>query len=119
MDMDGFVQLLKEEATLTMPPLSQWYKGRDAIRTFHEMVWPNFAGFRLIPTGANRQPAFALYGRSKSDEIWHAHSIHVLQTEENKIAALTIFVRPDGPRLFEIFGFPSTLTEMDPSQPLL
>jgi RNA polymerase sigma-70 factor, ECF subfamily len=117
MDIDGFVQLLKEEATLTMPPFSQWYQGREAIRAFHELVWPNFGGFRLFPTGANGQPAFALYDRNKSDGIWQAHSIHVLETEGDRIAALTIFVRPDGPRLFKVFGFPPKLTEMGLNSP--
>ncbi len=73
---------------------------------------PNFGGFHLIQTGANRQPAFALYGQNKSDGIWHAHSIHVLETEGDKIASLIIFVRPEGPRLFNVFGFPLTLTEI-------
>ena len=33
-DIDGFVALLKEDAVLRMPPWRQWYRGRQAIRTF-------------------------------------------------------------------------------------
>jgi hypothetical protein len=34
-DLDGFVSLLKEDATYAMPPWRQWwYRGRDAIRAF-------------------------------------------------------------------------------------
>ena len=36
-DLDGFVELLKEDAIYTMPPLRQWYAGRDAIRDFHRI----------------------------------------------------------------------------------
>src|SRR5262245_59820090 len=39
LDLDGFVSLLKEDATYTMPPLPQWYAGRGAIRTFFEWAW--------------------------------------------------------------------------------
>jgi len=53
LDLDGFVELLKEDATYTMPPLRQLYAGRDAIRAFHRIVWKAFSGFRLSPTGAN------------------------------------------------------------------
>jgi hypothetical protein len=33
-DLENFVALLQEDATYTMPPLPQWYAGREAIRTF-------------------------------------------------------------------------------------
>jgi RNA polymerase sigma-70 factor (ECF subfamily) len=113
LDLDGFVELLKEDATLTMPLLRQWYAGRDAIRAFHRKVWKSFSGFRLLPTGANGQPAFALYGRNVTGGPWSAHSIHVLTLDRDRIAALTLFVKPDSPRLFEAFGFPLTLPDAE------
>jgi RNA polymerase sigma-70 factor (ECF subfamily) len=111
LDLDGFVELLKEDATYTMPPLRQWYAGRDAIRAFYRKVWKSYSGFRLLPTGANGQPAFAAYGRDVTGGPWSAHSIHVLTLDRDRIAALTLFVKPDSPRLFEAFGFPLTLPD--------
>jgi RNA polymerase sigma-70 factor, ECF subfamily len=109
MDLDGFMALLKEDATYTMPPLPQWYAGRDAIHAFFGKVWKAYGGFHLQPTGANRQPAFAAYCRTAAGGPWSAHSIHVLALDRDRIAALTFFVKPDGPRLFDSFGFPLTL----------
>jgi RNA polymerase sigma-70 factor, ECF subfamily len=111
LDVDGFVALLKEEATYTMPPLPQWYAGREAIRTFFAWAWKAYSGYRLMPTMANRQPAFAAYARKGADTLWTAHSIHVLTLEHDMIATLTLFVKPDGPRLFQAFGLPLTLPD--------
>src|SRR5215472_7849186 len=83
-DLDSFVSLLKEDATYTMPPLPQWYAGREAIGTFFGWAWKSYGGFRLVPTAANRQPAFAAYSRTGAEAPWAAHSIHVLSLEQDK-----------------------------------
>ncbi len=111
LDVDGFVALLKEEATYTMPPLPQWYAGRHAIRTFFEWAWKGYHGFRLVPTAANRQPAFAAYSRTSANAPWAAHSIHLLALEQNMISTLTLFVKPAGPGLFDAFGLPLALPD--------
>jgi RNA polymerase sigma-70 factor (ECF subfamily) len=108
------VALLKEDATYTMPPAPQWYAGRQAIFTFFEWAWKAYEGFRLIPTGANRQPAFAAYSRAKADAPWTAHSIHVLALERDAISTLTLFYKPIGPRLLDAFGLPLTLPAATP-----
>lgn len=111
LEVDRFVALLKEDATYTMPPLPQWYAGRDPIRTFFHWAWKLYDGFRLIPTGANRQPAFAAYSRSDPHAPWSAHSIQVLTPADDAIAALILFAKPEGPRLFAAFGLPLVLPE--------
>lgn len=113
LDLDGFVSLLKEDATYTMPPLPQWYAGREAIRAFFDWAWKSYGGFRLVPTAANGQPAFAMYSRSKTERPWAAHSIHVLSLEQNAISGLTLFIKPTGPQLFAAFGLPLTLPDAD------
>jgi RNA polymerase sigma-70 factor, ECF subfamily len=109
LDLDSFVSLLKEDATYTMPPLPQWYAGREAIRTFFEWAWKLYGGFVMVPTAANRQAAFAAYSRTGTDGPWDAHSIQVLSLEQDGISRLTLFAKPDGPRLFDAFGLPLTL----------
>jgi RNA polymerase sigma-70 factor (ECF subfamily) len=109
-DLDGFVALLREDATFTMPPWPQWYAGREAIGSFLALAWHACGGLRLLPTAANGQPAFAVYQRSGADGRWAAHSIQVLTLADNKIAAMALFVPPTGPRLFAAFGLPPTLS---------
>lgn len=109
LDVGRFAALLKEDATYTMPPLPQWYSGRDAIRTFFAWAWKAYSGFRLIRTGANGQPAFGAYARKGTDAQWTAHSIHLLELEQDTISRLTLFVKPTGPDLFTAFGLPLVL----------
>jgi RNA polymerase sigma-70 factor (ECF subfamily) len=111
LDLDGFVALLKEDATYTMPPLSQWYAGRQSIRKFFAWAWRSYDGYRLLPTAANGQPAFAGYARSDGNAPWTAHSLHVLSLRGEEISGLTLFVKPFSPRLFEAFGLPLILQD--------
>jgi RNA polymerase sigma-70 factor (ECF subfamily) len=105
-DLDGFVALLKEDATAIMPPWREWYAGRASIRSFFEAAWKTCGGLRLVPTAANGQPAFAVYECTAAGGPWTAHSIHVLTLEPGAISTMTLFVQP---RLFEQFGLPRSL----------
>jgi RNA polymerase sigma-70 factor (ECF subfamily) len=109
LDVSEFVALLKEDATYTMPPLPQWYAGRDAIGAFFDWAWTLYDGFRMVTTAANGQPAFAAYSRTRPDEPWSAHSLHVLTLDGDAISGITLFAKPSGPLLFPAFGLPLTL----------
>jgi RNA polymerase sigma-70 factor (ECF subfamily) len=116
-DLDGFVALLREDAVLSMPPWRQWYRGPEAIRAFFGWAWRSggHGPFRLVPTAANRQPAFALYSRGRNGFEWRAHSLQLLTLRDDAIAALTFFVDP---QLFTAFGLPAVLpTQADAAPP--
>lgn len=105
-DANQFVALLKEEATVCMPPWSQWFIGREPVRTFFARAWANCRGLRLLPISANGQPAFAAYERQGHGGTWAANAIHVLALEADAISAVTLFVQP---HLFEHFGLQPVL----------
>jgi RNA polymerase sigma factor (sigma-70 family) len=113
-DLDGFVALLRDDAVLSMPPMPQWFLGPDSIRTFFARAW-RWAGpdsRRLIPAGANRQPAFAFYVRGPDDLERHAHSIWLPTLQDDAVAAITGFIDP---RLFAPFGLPPILQPILPA----
>lgn len=110
-DLDGFVSLLKEDATYSMPPWRHWYAGRDSIRDFFGTVWKSYRGFRLLPVAANTQPAFALYSRASEPPVWNAHSLQVLSVLDNRISQLAMFMKPLGPALFPAFRLPLILSD--------
>ncbi|WP_245283987.1 sigma-70 family RNA polymerase sigma factor [Bradyrhizobium sp. Cp5.3] len=107
-DLDGFVALLKEDATFTMPPWLQWYAGREEIRSFFAIAWQSCRGMRLVPTAANGQPAFAVYARTEADPRLAANAIHVLTLVGERISTVTMFLEP---RMFAEFGLPLVLEE--------
>ncbi|MGH7571394.1 MAG: sigma-70 family RNA polymerase sigma factor [Gemmatimonadota bacterium] len=105
-DLDGFVALLKEDANLTMPPWREWYQGREAIRAFFESPFQvgGEGAFLLVPTAANRQPAFAQYTRGPKELDCPTHVIHVLSLRDHAIAGLTFFADQ---KFFAAFGLPA------------
>lgn len=108
-DVDALVSLLKQDATFPMPPMPQWFQGRDAIAAF--VANAIFAGdargrFRLLPAQANGQPAFAFYKLDDAGEAFIAFAIQVLTLEGNLIADVTTFATAD---LFKYFGFETTI----------
>jgi RNA polymerase sigma-70 factor (ECF subfamily) len=63
-DIDGLVQLIAEDIRFSMPPLTAWFDGREAVAAFIENVI--FAparphGIHLRAGSCNGQPAFATY----------------------------------------------------------
>lgn len=106
----GLVALLKEDATLSMPPIPSWYQGREAIRALLTR-YPFGSGrrrqWRLSPTKANGQPAFAWYRADGSSGVYRAFGVQVvtldLSTPAGQIADVTIF---NVPSLVASFGFP-------------
>ena len=102
-NLDGFVALLREDSTYRMPPWREWYQGRAAIREFFESVWNFYSGFRVVPVGANGQPAFCVYSRGRESGLWRPHSVQVLEILDGEVASLTAYVGSLAPALFPAF----------------
>jgi RNA polymerase sigma-70 factor (ECF subfamily) len=101
-DATALVALLRDDATLAMPPLRDWLRGPAHIgASIQHMVFAGSAGFSLVPIEANGAPAFAAYHRATGA----AMAIHVVDTIDGRISAITAFLSP---ALFATFGLPLT-----------
>jgi RNA polymerase sigma-70 factor (ECF subfamily) len=107
-DINGVVALLTEDAWFTMPPSTLEYQGRSVIASFlrENVTWRAGQRYRLMPTRANAQPAFACYRTDANAPIAHATGVLVLTLEGERIAAMTQFLDAG---LVSRFGFPLTL----------
>jgi RNA polymerase sigma-70 factor, ECF subfamily len=106
-DVDSVVAMLAHDATITMPPLPTWYRGRDAVASFLRAV-PFAAGmrWRLLPVIANGQLAFAEYRWNDTTERFVGRAVVVLSIGDAQIADITAFGSPE---LLAHFGLPEQL----------
>jgi RNA polymerase sigma-70 factor (ECF subfamily) len=107
-DVDGIVALLSGDVRFAMPPLPFEYRGLDALtRVFAVSAAQDpLPRRRLIPTGANRQPAFGLYVEDLGSDRFRATGIWVLTVAGDRITELTRFETS----VLPLFGMPRTLS---------
>jgi RNA polymerase sigma-70 factor, ECF subfamily len=105
-DVDALVALLTQDAILEMPPVPLWYVGRVNYGRFIARVFAmRGAGWRMISTTANGQPALAAYCPDESAGEGGAgalrlHTLQVLTVTSRGIAHNVVF---QDPRVFETF----------------
>ncbi len=109
-DVEGIVELLTDDALLTMPPQPLEYQGHAAIAAFLADRLGTHTGrrVRLVPTRANCQPAFGHYIDDAHAPISRFFGVLVLTLEGDQIAAVTRF---GDSALLSRFGLPRTLPQ--------
>jgi len=89
-DVARLVSLLTGDAVITTPLAAGAYVGPAAARVF-EAIFAQDRSYRLIPTRANRQPAFGVYVRDPATGIFRANGMLVLTLAGDRIRAMTRF----------------------------
>jgi RNA polymerase sigma-70 factor, ECF subfamily len=106
-DIGRLVDVLTDDALLTMPPEPLEFRGHAAIARFYvsRTWWVGGAG-TFVPTRANGQPAFGFYLRDAHAPVAHASGLVVLTLAGDKISAVTRF---GDDSLYPRFGLPRIL----------
>ncbi len=102
-DVEALVGLLADKAIFSMPPRPSWFAGREAIRAHALIMFSRWGPgyWRLQPTRANHQAAFACYLRDETDGLYRAHALQVLTFDGARLAEVHMFLFP---QLFSRFG---------------
>jgi RNA polymerase sigma-70 factor (TIGR02960 family) len=103
-DIDALVDLLTDDAFVSMPPMPFEYEGRDVVGRFCASIFRAGRRFDLMPTRANGQPAFGAYLRGPGG-ISHGMGLYVLTLAGERICAMTRFENSVLPS----FGLPRSL----------
>jgi len=104
-DVERLVTLLAEDAKFSMPPYTLWLHGREAIEQWWRGPGTICQNSRTLITRANGQPAVAVYHHVSSTR-WEPFAIHLVDTAESRITAITHFM---GAAAFHQFQLPSHL----------
>lgn len=106
-DVDALAALLREDATLSMPPYTLWLQGPSPIRAWFLGRGIGCRGSRLVPTAASGLPAFGQYRPGGPGQPHRPWSLVVLELSGDRIAAMNHFL--DTATLFPRFGLPPEL----------
>jgi RNA polymerase sigma-70 factor (ECF subfamily) len=109
-DVDAVLALLGEDAWIRMPPEPHEYQGREAIGAFlrSRPLWRAGHHLRLVPIGANGQPAYAYYVEDPNSGVARAGGVLVLALNPDSIAEITRF---GDCGVLPYFGLPRTLAD--------
>jgi RNA polymerase sigma-70 factor (ECF subfamily) len=105
-DVDALTTLLTDDAILEMPPMTNWYAGRENYGRFIARVFElRGTDWRMIAAAANGQPAVTAYVRGE-DGAYHLHTLQLFSITASGISGCTVFQDAD---VFEIFGLATVL----------
>jgi RNA polymerase sigma-70 factor, ECF subfamily len=102
-DIDTLVALLRDDATLDMPPFELWLQGPADIRLWI-LASEDCRHDRFVPIAANGSPAVAIYQPSGPGGALRPFGLQVLEVTGDRIAAIHAFLDPS---LFGAFGLPT------------
>lgn len=102
-DIDALVELFTADSVWEMPPFDTWYAGPQDIGDLsrHKCPAEKPGDMRFVITGANGQPAAAMYLRNPDTGVHEAFQVHVLDIKPGGISHVVAFMDPT---LFEKFG---------------
>jgi RNA polymerase sigma-70 factor (ECF subfamily) len=108
-DMDALTTLLRDDATMCMPPYALWLRGPAPIRAWMLGRGGGCRGSRLVPAPrASGAPAFGQYKPPAAPGAGYTPwALVVVEVAGDRIGALSYFL--DTERLFPRFGLPPRL----------
>ena len=106
-DVAGLVRLLTEDVLMEMPPMLNWFTGRENYAAFMGWFFSTTVGtrWRLLPLEANGQPGFAAY-RSADGGRYELHTVQILTLRVDGISRTSVFQDDE---VYASFGLAKTL----------
>ena len=105
-DMSALVEILHEDAVLSMPPYALWLRGVDQVIAWFVGQGHGCRGSRLVPISVNGGTAFASYRPGEVPGTHQPFAIQIIETSNGRVTGHHNFL---GPELFAAFGLPALL----------
>ena len=102
-DLPALLEIIREDAVMTMPPFELWLRGNKDITTWMVQPGPSAcAGSVLVPVRANGVLAWGQYKPDLQRGGLAAWALLVHEVNGGKFSRMTFFL--DADRLFPLFG---------------
>jgi RNA polymerase sigma-70 factor (ECF subfamily) len=99
-DVEGLKRLLAEDVLMEMPPMLNWFAGRENYAIFMDWVFEiSGTDWRVHAVGANGQPAFAAY--RGTEDAYRLHTLQVFTMSPAGISRNSVFQDDE---VFAVFG---------------
>jgi RNA polymerase sigma-70 factor, ECF subfamily len=106
-DLKALAEMLTDDVVLEMPPVLNWYVGRDNYVQFMARAFQlRGTDWRMLAASANGQPALAAYVRRDSADRYEIHSLQVFSIAGSRVSRNINFVDRAA---FTSFGIAHTL----------
>jgi len=92
-DVEAVVEMLTEDAAISMPPLASWFGPRDVFRDF--LIESPMSGrfhWRAVRTTANGQPALAFYHLDEATGTYIPFALNVLSLRDGLVSDVVAFI---------------------------
>lgn len=107
-DMDALLEVIHEDAVMTMPPFELWLRGNRDITAWMLEPTPSLCrGSVLVPARANGVLAWGQYKPDPEGGGLAPWALQVHEVGGGKLSRMTFFL--DTARLFPLFGLPPRL----------
>jgi RNA polymerase sigma-70 factor, ECF subfamily len=107
-DVVAIKRLLTDDVLMEMPPMVNWFVGREGYGLFMEWVFAEVGtDWRLLPESANGQPAVAAYTRGASG-AYELHTLQVFTVTARGISRTSVFQDAE---VFAAFGLAPQLRD--------
>jgi RNA polymerase sigma-70 factor (ECF subfamily) len=97
-DVAGLISLLREDATLTMPPMALWFRGLEAITGFlgTALFAPavDAQRFKAVPVEAAGHLGLAISMRNGPGTPWEPAGVHLVEAEGDRLVHVVAWVDP-------------------------
>jgi RNA polymerase sigma-70 factor (ECF subfamily) len=103
-NVEALLALLVDDVRFAMPPLPNWFQGRDAVIAF--ILGTGEPRLRHVTTRASGQPAVGWFIWDDAREAYLPAALEVLTVEGAQVKEIVAFASPE---LFPRFGLPSEL----------
>lgn len=106
-DIEGLKRLLAHDVIMEMPPMVNWFVGRDDYALFMGRIFAQYTGeWRFVPVEANGQAGFAAY-QGDGGGRFDLHTLQLFTIADAGISRITVF-RDDA--IFAMFGLAAELS---------